>query len=218
MDAPDFSRYNKTQLRQILTRIDRERFPERVREIEARLEAFELASSLAVSEQPTPKSANQQTAMGLDGISHAAMTWLIAGALLITFIGISFSVRHTSVAREKWFDHQAKMDNYGVVADAVIIAKYCGSKSVIYSWKWNEKQLQGSGRSCNSSCSQAKLGDEARIRFLPTSPGDVRCEPDDIGSRIGAPNYLDPILLVILILAALIGPFVWLLGTRETQE
>jgi hypothetical protein len=42
MGAPDFSKYDEAQLRQILTRIDRERFPERVTEIEARLETLTL--------------------------------------------------------------------------------------------------------------------------------------------------------------------------------
>lgn len=37
MESPDFSKYDETQLKQILTRIDRERFPERVTAIEARL-------------------------------------------------------------------------------------------------------------------------------------------------------------------------------------
>lgn len=37
MDAPDFAKYNEAQLRQILTRIDRERFPDRVVLIETRL-------------------------------------------------------------------------------------------------------------------------------------------------------------------------------------
>lgn len=37
MDALDFAKYNEAQLRQILTRIDRERFPGRVEEIKARL-------------------------------------------------------------------------------------------------------------------------------------------------------------------------------------
>jgi uncharacterized RDD family membrane protein YckC len=41
MDKPDFTRYSESQLRQILTRIDRERYPERVEEIEARLAQFD---------------------------------------------------------------------------------------------------------------------------------------------------------------------------------
>jgi uncharacterized RDD family membrane protein YckC len=41
LDKPDFAKYSESQLRQILTRIDRERFPERVEEIQARLAQFE---------------------------------------------------------------------------------------------------------------------------------------------------------------------------------
>lgn len=41
MEQPDFSGYKHDQLRQILTRLDRERFPERVAEIERRLAAPE---------------------------------------------------------------------------------------------------------------------------------------------------------------------------------
>lgn len=37
MESPDFSKYDETQLKQILTRIDRERFPERVTAIKALL-------------------------------------------------------------------------------------------------------------------------------------------------------------------------------------
>lgn len=42
---PDYAQYTEAQLRQVLTRIDRERFPERVAEIEARLAAFKLERS-----------------------------------------------------------------------------------------------------------------------------------------------------------------------------
>lgn len=47
MDAPDFTKCDEAQLRQILTRIDRERFPERVALIEARLS--ELAEDESTS-------------------------------------------------------------------------------------------------------------------------------------------------------------------------
>ncbi|HEX7642879.1 MAG TPA: hypothetical protein VF472_11790 [Burkholderiaceae bacterium] len=40
---PDYAKYSEAQLRQVLTRIDKERFPERVAEIEARLLAIEKA-------------------------------------------------------------------------------------------------------------------------------------------------------------------------------
>ena len=41
MEKPDFAKYSETQLRQILTRIDAERFPDRVEEIHARLAQLE---------------------------------------------------------------------------------------------------------------------------------------------------------------------------------
>lgn len=47
MDSPDFSKCDKTQLKQILTRIDRERFPERVTVIEARLSELEQEKTSA---------------------------------------------------------------------------------------------------------------------------------------------------------------------------
>lgn len=46
MDAPDFTKYDEAQLRQILTRIDRERFPDRVALIETQL------SKIAGEESP----------------------------------------------------------------------------------------------------------------------------------------------------------------------
>jgi len=39
--TPDYAKYSESELRQVLTRIDRERYPERVVEIEARLSALE---------------------------------------------------------------------------------------------------------------------------------------------------------------------------------
>jgi hypothetical protein len=44
-DSPDFGKYSADELRQILTRIDRDRFPQRVEEIESRL--AELAASVS---------------------------------------------------------------------------------------------------------------------------------------------------------------------------
>ena len=41
--APDYSKYSEGELRQVLTRIDRERFPARLAEIEARLLLIESA-------------------------------------------------------------------------------------------------------------------------------------------------------------------------------
>ena len=78
--------------------------------------------------------------------------------------------------------------------------------------------MQGGGWACNSTCSAAKLGDKAQIRFVPTNPGDVRCAQDDIETKTGPPNYFDPILFVILIVALLFVPFIRLSMSQDEQE
>ncbi|MES2299950.1 MAG: hypothetical protein V4582_23125 [Pseudomonadota bacterium] len=51
--APDYATYSEIELRQIPTRIDRERFPARVEEIETRLSEFEAAGrSTPISTAP----------------------------------------------------------------------------------------------------------------------------------------------------------------------
>lgn len=154
----------------------------------------------------------------LEGGASTMQFWLLVFALLITLVAVAFSVQHTSAAREKWFENQALMEQHGVVAEAVIVAKACAGRTVRYSWKWGEKQLQGGGWSCNSTCSDAKLGEKAQIRFVPTNPGDVRCAQNDIETKIGPPNYFDPILIVILIVALLFVPFIRLSMSQDGQE
>lgn len=77
MDKPDFARYSEEQLRQILTRIDRERFPERVEEIQARLAQFE-ADRLARGQTDEPEQP--------DGPAGIAGFWQRAFAYLIDFV------------------------------------------------------------------------------------------------------------------------------------
>ena len=139
---------------------------------------------------------------------RSTMGWLFVIALLITLGTGSFAVWRTSIARSEWFERQTEMENYGVEVDAVIIAKQCNVKSVKYGWKWNDKEFQGSGWSCNGTCSHAKIGDQARIRFLPTSPREVRCVPDDIVTKSGPPSYVTPVFLMIFFVVAFFGPFI----------
>lgn len=212
MNSPDYSKYDQPQLRQILSRLDRERFPERVREIEARLNGIgqepSLGSSKCASEHSLSKSG------GFIAKNRVAIRWLVACALLIAFIAGGFTVWRTSVARDKWFENQAQIENYGIDTDAVIIGKLCGAKSVTYSWRWNEKEFQGNGWSCNSVCSQAKHGDQVQIRFLPTDLGHVRCVPDDIVAKLGPPNYFSPLPFVIFFVAIIFMPFLRLLREK----
>lgn len=217
MNAPDFSKYDETQLKQILSRIDRERFPERASEIEARLEGFRLAPKAESHTQKTTGIGERPSGI-YDSGARTMRLGLLVLALTITLVAVAFSIQRTSAARQEWFEDQALMEQRGVVAEAVIVAKACAGKTVRYSWMWGEKQLQGGGWSCNSTCSDAKLGDKVQIRFVPTKPGDVRCAHDDIETKIGPPNYFDPILLVFLIVALLVVPFIRLSMTQEGQE
>lgn len=141
--------------------------------------------------------------------------WLLGFMLLIILVAAAYSVHRTNAAREKWFENQALMEQHGVVAEAVIVAKACGGRTVRYSWKWGEEQLQGGGWPCNSTCSDAKLGEKAQIRFVPMKPEDVRCAQNDIETILGPPNHFDPILLVILIVSLLFVPFIRLSMSQE---
>lgn len=74
MDKPDFAKYSENQLRQILTRIDKERFPERVQEIHerlAQLEAERIARPQVEEFRPD------------DGPFQIAGFWRRTGAFLI---------------------------------------------------------------------------------------------------------------------------------------
>lgn len=77
LDKPDFAKYSEAQLRQILTRIDKERFPDRVEEIHARLARFE-ADRLS---RPAVDDAEQP-----DGPAGIAGFWQRAGAFVIDVV------------------------------------------------------------------------------------------------------------------------------------
>lgn len=73
MDAPDYSHYTATQLKQVLLRIDGTRFPERLRQVEARLAALAAAPAEA---RPAPA----------DGAAVIAPVWRRAAAFLIDML------------------------------------------------------------------------------------------------------------------------------------
>ena len=81
MDKPDFGKYSAAQLRQILTRIDKERFPERVQEIHERLALLdEQAQALESSAPDIPAApaalASRRRRFGaslIDGLVLAAL-------------------------------------------------------------------------------------------------------------------------------------------------
>jgi uncharacterized RDD family membrane protein YckC len=75
MHKPDFTSYTEAQLRQVLTRIDAEKYPERVREIEARLAAPFVPSA------PAPVAARPD----LPTVATAVF-WRRLGAILIDML------------------------------------------------------------------------------------------------------------------------------------
>ncbi len=56
--APDYSQYSEQQLRQILNRLDRERFPERLAAIETRIAALKANDEKAEAQIEFPAGAN----------------------------------------------------------------------------------------------------------------------------------------------------------------
>jgi len=76
LQKPDFAKYTEAQLRQILTRIDRERFPERVEEIQARLAGFE-------ANRPSPPEIDALAPPA--GPTGIAGFWRRSGAFVIDF-------------------------------------------------------------------------------------------------------------------------------------
>ena len=86
---PDFARYSQEQLRQILTRLDAARFPERVQEIELRLAALDSISNDAVSASDFPMGDRTRISSNVSlGVNKAfQLLWVaICLALFVSFI------------------------------------------------------------------------------------------------------------------------------------
>jgi uncharacterized RDD family membrane protein YckC len=74
LEKPDFSKYSESQLRQILTRIDKERFPDRVAEIHALLARMEAERPARIEIRETVPDV---------GPARIAGFWRRAGAFMI---------------------------------------------------------------------------------------------------------------------------------------
>lgn len=82
MNQPDFSRYDEEQLRQVRSRIDAERFPDRVAQIDARL------ASLANAPPQPPAAAKRPVAdraSYLPPMRRAGMLWLALAVATLAF-------------------------------------------------------------------------------------------------------------------------------------
>lgn len=90
---PDFSRYSEQQLRQIMTRLDGERFPERLQEIEARLLAFD--STKATATQPELRGGERQLISSSVALfTNALFPFFWFGILLLFAISFLVSKGH----------------------------------------------------------------------------------------------------------------------------
>lgn len=79
---PDFSRYTQEQLRQILTTIDAERFPERAEEVAKRLAACEQVPDRPIAVPIEPKAEHLRISSDLAKIGYVIFPFLLFGPLL----------------------------------------------------------------------------------------------------------------------------------------
>ena len=81
MNQPDFSHYDEAQLRQVRSRIDAERFPDRVAQIDARL--VELANAPPPASAEPRKIADRASYLPL--MRRAGFLWLCLGVFYLGF-------------------------------------------------------------------------------------------------------------------------------------
>lgn len=111
MPAPDFSTYTEAQLRQVLSRIDRTKYPERVRAIEARLadSASSPRAACVVQIAPVP--------MTIAGLVPRMAAFLI-DALLLGALGWTAGLFLR--------DHFARLGPWGVTVGFAVAFAYFG--------------------------------------------------------------------------------------------
>ncbi|MYM25298.1 hypothetical protein GTP46_21950 [Duganella sp. FT135W] len=94
MDAPDFEKYDEAQLRQILTRIDRERFPDRAALIETHLsklagEKAPFSDSTEFMVKPYPGATKK--------VFGPALPFFVIGAIAIGAAALFESTSHRTM-------------------------------------------------------------------------------------------------------------------------
>ena len=113
MHKPDFSHYSAEQLRQVLLRIDRERFPERVQEIHARLAQLES--------EPPP--GEEEPGM-VDGATAVAGFWRRSAACLIDILVLALVGYGLGLFLHEQF---AAMGSWGRAVGFLVSVAYFGS-------------------------------------------------------------------------------------------
>jgi len=115
LNEPDFASYSADQLRQILSRIDAERFPERVRHIHARLAELETAQSMrAGGDDPAPD----------DGPPEIAGFWRRSAAFLIDTLLLGLAGMCLGLAVGDRFE---AMGAWGRMVGFLVMVAYFGS-------------------------------------------------------------------------------------------
>jgi len=115
LDKPDFAKYSEAQLRQILTRIDKERFPDRVEEIHAHLAQFEADRlSRPAVDEPGPAD----VPVGIAGF------WRRAGAFVIDAVLLAIVGAGLGMIFGNWFE---SLGAWGRAVGFVIELAYFGT-------------------------------------------------------------------------------------------
>jgi uncharacterized RDD family membrane protein YckC len=115
LDKPDFANYSEAQLRQILTRIDKERFPDRVEEIHGHLARFE-ADRLNRPAVDEPEPAD--VPVGIAGF------WRRAGAFVIDAVLLAVVGAGLGMIFGTWFE---SLGAWGRAVGFVIEVAYFGT-------------------------------------------------------------------------------------------
>lgn len=91
MEKPDFTRYSQEQLRQILTRLDAARYPERVQEVERRLAELDMISSVAASAADFPTGESKRISSDISLVMNRVVPFVWVVICLTLFISRVFS-------------------------------------------------------------------------------------------------------------------------------
>jgi uncharacterized RDD family membrane protein YckC len=115
LEKPDFSKYSEAQLRQILTRIDKERFPDRVQEIHALLARMEAERPIQTEvDEPIPDN----------GHAEIAGFWRRAGAFMIDALLLGLAGHLLSLFMREQFE---ALGAWGRALGFIIALAYFGT-------------------------------------------------------------------------------------------
>ena len=91
IEKPDFTRYSQEQLRQILTRLDEARYPERVQEIELRLAALDTMSNAVDPAADFPSGERRRISSSISLVINRVVPVVWVGICLTLFVSLIFS-------------------------------------------------------------------------------------------------------------------------------